>query len=234
MSFLLRKTIKSNSTLQSFRPNNTLPLFLHQDTKHFSTETQPPPQENNDTSSIDPFLQSSNTSLAYARFYGVRKHTMKTDIINLFEGSNLTHDNIRFIHNRSYIPFAAGAYDNAQKALTRAGRLYRMEKTEPHVWDAALRNCYDGKTVLLEGLPPNALTDDIERFLSGLEFLPSSIKTFARRQDPINSQGRKDLTTSEGKRDATTSEEKENLNASEEKKISLEWLLYAFPHVLRR
>jgi hypothetical protein len=64
MSLLLRKTIKSNSSLQSFKPNNALSLFLRQSTKHFSTETQPPPppQENNDPSSIDPFLQDSATS----------------------------------------------------------------------------------------------------------------------------------------------------------------------------
>jgi hypothetical protein len=64
MSFLLRKTIKSNSTLQSFKPNNALSFFLRQSTKHFSTETQPPPppQENNDPSSTDPFLQDSATS----------------------------------------------------------------------------------------------------------------------------------------------------------------------------
>jgi hypothetical protein len=63
MSLLLRKTIKSNSTLQSFKPSNALSLFLRQSTKHFSTETQPPPPpQDNDPSSIDPFLQDSATS----------------------------------------------------------------------------------------------------------------------------------------------------------------------------
>jgi len=34
--------------------------------------------------------------------------------------------------------------------------------------------------VLLEGLPPNALNEDIERFLSGCKFVPSSIRTFVK------------------------------------------------------
>ena len=34
--------------------------------------------------------------------------------------------------------------------------------------------------VLLEGLPPNALNEDIERFLSGCKFAPSSIRTFVK------------------------------------------------------
>ncbi|KAG5244020.1 Ribosomal protein S24e family protein [Salix suchowensis] len=221
MSFLLRKTINSNSTLQSLKPNNTLTLFLRQSTKHFSTETQPPPppsppQVNNDPSPADPFLQDSATSLTYARLHGVRKHTLKTDIINLFEGSNLTLDDIRVVHNsfnnNSYaaaIKFTSRrAYDNAQRALTRAGRVYNLEKTPPTVWDAALRNSYDGKTVLLEGLPKNALDEDIERFLSGCEFVPSSIRTFVKYPGPIMSAGRKNPTTSEEKTGPNTSEEK--------------------------
>ncbi|KAJ6406648.1 hypothetical protein OIU84_010206 [Salix udensis] len=223
MSLLLRKAIKSNSTLQSLKPNNTLSLFLRQSTKPFSTETQPPPppppspaQVNNDPSPTDPFLQDSATSLTYARLHGVRKHTLKTDIINLFEGSNLTLDDIRVVHNNfNYNSYAAAikftsrrAYDNAQRALTRAGRVYNLEKTPPTVWDAALRNSYDGKTVLLEGLPKNALDEDIERFLSGCEFVPSSIRTFVKYPDPIMSAGRKNPTTSEEKTGPNTSEEK--------------------------
>ncbi|KAG6772499.1 hypothetical protein NC652_017459 [Populus alba x Populus x berolinensis] len=218
MSFLLRKTIKSNSIVQSFKPNNALSLLLRQSTKHFTTETQPPPppQENNDPSSIDPFLQDSATSLTYARFHGVRKHTLKTDIINLFEGSNLTPDDIIVVHHRfNNNPYAAAikfpsrrAYDNAQRSLTRAGRIYNLEKTPPTVWDAALRNSYDGKTVLLEGLPPNALNEDIERFLSGCKFVPSSIRTFVKYPDPVMSAGRKNPTTSEERTEPTTSEEK--------------------------
>ncbi|KAF9680897.1 hypothetical protein SADUNF_Sadunf06G0169500 [Salix dunnii] len=270
MSLLVRKTIKSNSTLQSFKPNNTLSLFLRQSTKHFSTETQPPPppQVNNDPSPTDPFLQDSANSLTYARLHGVRKHTLKTDIINLFEGSNLTLDDIRVVHNRfNYNSYAAAikftsrrAYDNAQRALTRAGRVYNLEKTPPTVWDAALRNSYDGKTVsrfffsytrdilgtslyyfyyedcsvseyhqegshsldelfatanmsiillvLLEGLPKNALNEDIERFLSGCEFVPSSIRTFVKYPDPVMSAGRKNPATSEEKTVPNTSEEK--------------------------
>jgi len=46
--------------------------------------------------------------LTYARFHGVRKHTLKTDIINLFEGSNLTPDDIIVVHHRfNNNPYAA-------------------------------------------------------------------------------------------------------------------------------
>lgn len=62
--------------------------------------------------------------------------------------------------------------------------------------------------VLLEGLPPNALNEDIERFLSGCKFVPSSIRTFVKYPDPVMSAGRKNPPTSAGTQDATTSEEK--------------------------
>ncbi|KAI5569351.1 hypothetical protein BDE02_12G071100 [Populus trichocarpa] len=65
--------------------------------------------------------------------------------------------------------------------------------------------------VLLEGLPPNALNEDIERFLSGCEFVPSSIRKYP---DPVMSAGRKNPTTFEEKTDPTTSKGKQDATTS--------------------
>jgi len=61
---------------------------------------------------------------------------------------------------------------------TSQNRLYKMEAITPDVWD--LKQSFDGKAVLLQGVPRNALPEDIERFLCGTNFEPPPFESFLR------------------------------------------------------
>ncbi|PIN08040.1 hypothetical protein CDL12_19385 [Handroanthus impetiginosus] len=110
---------------------------------------------------------------------------MKSDIINLLEGCSLNLGNLKVEYDRSYQPMSMmvefpsrSAYDAAQRAITRKGRLFNMTRTDKSQWDITAP--YDGKAILLHGIPRNALADDVERFLAGCQYDPSSIQMFAR------------------------------------------------------
>ncbi|XP_059305674.1 uncharacterized protein LOC132057206 [Lycium ferocissimum] len=101
--------------------------------------------------------------------------------------SNLSQDDVRFEYNANYAPVAVmiqfpsrNAYDASLRAVLRKSRLFRMEKADRQQWDTLPR--YDGKTILLQGVPRNAVPDDVERFLAGCQYDSSSIQMFARQQ----------------------------------------------------
>ncbi|RVW39717.1 hypothetical protein CK203_114033 [Vitis vinifera] len=149
--------------------------------------------------------------LVYGRLSGITKHTLRTDILNLLEGCNLTLQDVKVDYNRSYFPDGAipsrYAFDHAIKVINKKGRLYKLDRADRSQWDP-LRT-YDGKTVsinpvvgdkitlvhklqyivmvLLQGLPRNALPEDVERFLAGCEFNSSNIQLTTRQAfpDPI-------------------------------------------------
>ncbi|XP_065856288.1 uncharacterized protein [Euphorbia lathyris] len=194
MAFL-KHAIRSPFTLAPFKPNYAL-SFL-QSSNHFSTgvEQPPPPQD----SSFQPFLRNAGSGMVYAKLFGLTKHTLKTDIITWFEGSNLTPDDIKVVYNRNFMPlgmiiqFSSGAaFDVAYKTLLKRGRLIKLERADRDVWDNIVPyegrlaerqfdTTFDGKTVLLQGIPPNAVPEDLERFLSGCQFDPSSTVSMTQR-----------------------------------------------------
>ncbi|KAK9127194.1 hypothetical protein Syun_016001 [Stephania yunnanensis] len=110
---------------------------------------------------------------------------MKTDIIHMLEGCDLSLQDVRVEYNRYYDPVAMivqfpsrPSFDFAVKAVVRQGRVYRLEKTDKSYWNIP---SYDGKTVLLQGLPRNALPEDVDRFLCGSECFTSTMQMFTRQ-----------------------------------------------------
>ncbi|XP_031487401.1 uncharacterized protein LOC116255653 isoform X2 [Nymphaea colorata] len=165
--------------------------FVDRWKKPFSTSSEE--QE----AATEAFVSRPTKGLVYGRLNQLGKNTLKTDIIHFFDGCNLTLSDIRFDYNRSYNPLGAmlieqvilwtirvlqfpskGPFDAAVKLLIRKGRLYRLEKADRSQWD--LLTSYDGKTVLIQGVPRNASFDDVERVLSGCNFDSSSIQMFVR------------------------------------------------------
>ncbi|EEF37181.1 uncharacterized protein LOC8283856 [Ricinus communis] len=182
MSLLLRNAIKSNFALKPFNA-------LRQSSQLFSTLPPPPPHHQDDPSPIDPFLQTAGQGVVYGKLFGITRHTLKTDVINLLgEGCQLTPDDIKLTY-ASYDPVAVmiqfptrQAFDNAFKTIGKKGRLHRLERADRSQWDYIMP--YDGKTVLLQGIPEYAAPEDVERFLSGCEFDSSSIRLFRRQSVP--------------------------------------------------
>lgn len=73
-------------------------------------------------------------------------------------------------------------FDNAIRVIGRKGRLYRLERVDRSQWDLLVP--YDGKAVILEGIPRNASVDEVERFLSGYGYDGSSFQMFVRQAFP--------------------------------------------------
>ncbi|TYG37142.1 hypothetical protein ES288_D13G118300v1 [Gossypium darwinii] len=63
----------------------------------------------------------------------------------------------------------------AGRTIRRFGRLYRLDRVDTSDWDIVMP--YNGKTVVLQGLPRSAALEDVQRFLSGCEYDSSSIQT---------------------------------------------------------
>ncbi|XP_023544682.1 uncharacterized protein LOC111804194 [Cucurbita pepo subsp. pepo] len=183
---LLRKALGSHFISRSATPNHGLPVFFRQSSRFFSTEGEQSPPE----SSADSFLDTSGaTGLVYGKLYGITRNVLKTDIVNLLEGCNLSLDDVKVEYNRSFTPTSMmmqfpsrKAYDNAFRVIGRRGRMYRLERADRSQWD--LLSPYNGKTVLLQGIPRNAALDDVERFLSGCDYDATSINMFFRASIP--------------------------------------------------
>ncbi|XP_059646954.1 uncharacterized protein LOC132293470 [Cornus florida] len=191
MNLLLRNTINSNRSIQVGLPNQGLSLLLRDSRRHFSTteaEVEQPTQD----PPTNQFIQPVNKGFVYGKLFDTM-HATKGYILNLLEGE-LTRDDIKVDYNRSFTPngiliqfHSHSAFEYARKAIARKGRLFRLERVNPTRWD--LLASYDGKAVLLQGIPRNALPDDVERFLSGC-FYDASTLQFQTRQvqgltDPI-------------------------------------------------
>ncbi|GMN39047.1 hypothetical protein TIFTF001_008273 [Ficus carica] len=89
------------------------------------------------------------------------------------EGFNL----VKMVHFSS-----SQTYNHANREINKKGRLYKLERVGQAQWDH-LRP-HDGKTVLLQGIPREAIPADVERFLSGCEYDASSIQLSFRTQSP--------------------------------------------------
>ncbi|RCV45347.1 hypothetical protein SEVIR_9G450800v4 [Setaria viridis] len=139
----------------------------------------------------DPFLKSSSEGLAYGRFYSnigggnrIEKNMLKTDILHHLDRCGLSLDDVKIDYNRGFTPLGALLRFPSKAAFTTAIRqtsqirLYKMDMISRDVWD--LKQSFDGKAVLLQGVPRNALPEDIERFLCGTNFEPPPFESFLR------------------------------------------------------
>ncbi|CAN6284683.1 unnamed protein product, partial [Urochloa humidicola] len=139
----------------------------------------------------DPFLKASNEGLAFGRFYSniggmnrLERNMLKTDIIHHLDRCGLSLDDVKIDYNRGFTPLGALLRFPSKAAFTTAirqtsqGRLYKIETISRDEWD--LKQSFDGKAVLLQGVPRNALPEDIERFLCGTNFEPPPFESFLR------------------------------------------------------
>ncbi|KAH1249446.1 hypothetical protein GmHk_05G012792 [Glycine max] len=280
MSGAVRAALKSTTSVCALvqRSHGLLPM------RCFSTEAEQPPL--NSTPRPPPFFETDHSGLTYGNLLGVRKHALKTDIINFLEGCNLTLEDVKMDYDRSYSlvstswadptqpypilcskaqpshaaqhrmqpshatksntphpaatphaecspaattprsprttqqrqasahdPTAAtstgrrpregdvaptlhlherrrtlwrkllqfpsrDSFDNAVRVILRKGRLYKLDRVNRHIWDQV--KPYDGKTILIQGMPRAGTYEDIGRILSGFEFDSSSVNVFLR------------------------------------------------------
>ncbi|KAK6126123.1 hypothetical protein DH2020_040101 [Rehmannia glutinosa] len=178
MRQLSRAAMKWSRLIETAQPNRRLASTSFISPKLFSTEASEP-------TSDDQFLRTPTSGLVYGKLANITKHTTKSDIINLLEGCDLNPENLKVEYNRSYFPLSMmvefpsrSAYDAALRTIGRKGRLYNISKVDKAEWDTNAP--YDGKAILLYGIPRNALIDDVERFLSGCRYDSSSIEMFVR------------------------------------------------------
>uniref|UniRef100_A0A0D9VSN6 Uncharacterized protein n=1 Tax=Leersia perrieri TaxID=77586 RepID=A0A0D9VSN6_9ORYZ len=145
-----------------------------------------------------PLFKPSDEGLAYGRFYSaipggnrLPKSMLKTDIIHHLDKCELSLDDVKIDYNRGYFPVGAllrfssvPLYNTAVKQ-TREGRQYRLEMVSREEFD--LKQSFDGKAILLQGVPRNAQPEDIERFLCGTNVEPPPFESFLRPgvPDPI-------------------------------------------------
>ncbi|CAJ1947641.1 unnamed protein product [Sphenostylis stenocarpa] len=115
----------------------------------FSTEAEQPPL---DSTPPPPFLDIKHSGVTYGKLFGVRKHILKTDIINFLEGCDLTLEDVKMDYNRSFFPVSTllqfptrNSYDNAIRVIVKKGRLYKLDRADRSEWDQV--KPYDGKTV---------------------------------------------------------------------------------------
>ncbi|KAG5028537.1 hypothetical protein AAZX31_05G074600 [Glycine max] len=179
MSGAVRAALKSTTSVCALvqRSHGLLPM------RCFSTEAEQPPL--NSTPRPPPFFETDHSGLTYGNLLGVRKHALKTDIINFLEGCNLTLEDVKMDYDRSYslvstlLQFPSrDSFDNAVRVILRKGRLYKLDRVNRHIWDQV--KPYDGKTILIQGMPRAGTYEDIGRILSGFEFDSSSVNVFLR------------------------------------------------------
>ncbi|KAE9590233.1 hypothetical protein Lal_00027814 [Lupinus albus] len=185
MSGVVRAALRYKSSVcASFQRGYVIPIYSQNLVGFFSTEAQKPPSQDS-TSPSPPSIQSDTSGLIYGKLLGIHRHILKTDVINFLDGCNLTLDDVKMDYNRSFLPLgmmlqfpSRNAYDNAIKVIVTKGRVYKLEKADRSQWDTVTP--YDGKTILIKGIPRTAQFEDIERLLSGCEYDPSSINIFMR------------------------------------------------------
>ncbi|XP_073157961.1 uncharacterized protein [Henckelia pumila] len=175
MCSLSQAAAKSIRLINAARQIEAVPPIFSISPKLFSTDSAEPTSG----PSIDQFLNPPR-GLFYGRITGITKYTTKNDIISILDESDLGPDKLKVEYNRSYLPLSMmvefsspSAYDSALKAINQKGRLFNLRRVDRAQWDAIAP--YDGKAILLEGIPSTALPDDVERFLSGCQYDSSSI-----------------------------------------------------------
>ncbi|GAU27883.1 hypothetical protein TSUD_159770 [Trifolium subterraneum] len=86
-------------------------------------------------------------------------------------------EDVKMEYTRSFNPLAI-AYDNAIRVIGRKGRLYKLDRIDRSQWDTVIP--YDGRTILIQGLPRNAQYADIEHIVSDYDHDSSSLNVFLR------------------------------------------------------
>ncbi|XP_050382237.1 uncharacterized protein LOC126799150 [Argentina anserina] len=196
---LLRTPFRSTLAARPQNHHHLLPSLLRDPPRRFSTAAEQPPQNPapgqpppSPDATVDQFVRTPNADAAvYGKLIGITRNTLKTDIVNLLEGCNLTLDDVKVQYNTIFVPNgmmvqfrSQRAFENAIRVLRSRGlaQMFRLERSDRQRWESV--PCYDGKTVLIQGLPLISYAEDVERFLSGTSYQSSSIKIFLRQAQP--------------------------------------------------
>ncbi|CAO2839571.1 unnamed protein product [Amaranthus hypochondriacus] len=186
----LRAALKQNHLLQSnnVRSIPTISLLLRDSLRHFSTEKEP---QSKSSTPIDALLHPPNPDFIYGKLMGISPNTIKSDIINMFEGCKLTPDDIKVDYDKLFSPMAMflqfssmSDYIHATRQLSRKNRYFKLDKSNRQLWD--MTTPYNGRYVLLQGIPRAAVLEDVERLLSGCYYDPSGLEMFSRNVQSQN------------------------------------------------
>ncbi|KAL6145910.1 hypothetical protein ACLB2K_056593 [Fragaria x ananassa] len=189
----IRSTLAARTSLS--QTHRLLASLLRDPPRRFSTAAEQPPQNSKPgqppslDATVDQIVRNPNTGAAvYGKLVGITRNTLRTDVVNLLEGCNLTLEDVKVHYNGPFIPTgmlvqfpSQREFENAVRVLRGRGlaQVFRLQRLDRHLWDDIPH--YDGKTVLIEGIPRTALQEDVERFLSGTPYEGSSIKIFMKQ-----------------------------------------------------
>ncbi|GAA0163564.1 hypothetical protein LIER_19397 [Lithospermum erythrorhizon] len=178
---LFRSSVKSSRWIESNHTNQRLRSLLP---KVFSTEAEAEKQ----TDAINSFVQKPSSGLCYGRIQNITKYTTRRDVCNLLARCNLNLDDLRVDYDRNFLPTSMlvrfpsrDAYEVGLRA-TRVVRVHKLNMVDRSAWDFV--KPYEARYILLQGLPPNAFIDDVERFLSGCQYESSTFHFFSRAASP--------------------------------------------------
>ncbi|KAI4994030.1 uncharacterized protein LOC123448969 [Hordeum vulgare subsp. vulgare] len=188
MSRLAAAALRGALTASGARSYSTPVAFPLASSRLFSTDASGAVAGSQDDS-------SSGEGHTYGRFYtnisGVGrlgKNMLKTDIIHYLDQCELSLDDVKIDYNKGFYPMGAllkfPSVESFEAALrqTIQGRMYRLERVSPDVWEHKIS--LNGKAVLLQGVPRSAQADDIERFLCGTNYEPPPFENFVRAGVP--------------------------------------------------
>ncbi|KAK3151261.1 hypothetical protein QOZ80_3AG0243710 [Eleusine coracana subsp. coracana] len=186
----LRRGVSASRDLYSSRLSSFAPAYPRLFSADASGEASAAASAAAD-SQEDSFLKASDEGIAYGRFYSVipggnnlGKDMLKTDIIHVLDKCDLSLEDVKIDYNRGYYPMGALLRFPSKASFTTAVRqirqnsLYRLDVISRDQWD--LKQSFGGKALLLQGVPRNAVPEDIERFLCGVNFEPPPFESFLR------------------------------------------------------
>ncbi|XP_057828784.2 uncharacterized protein LOC131039944 isoform X2 [Cryptomeria japonica] len=154
---------KNACQLKNIQPN-VIPWTLN---RPFSVEAADP-----ETLGFTSPNQARRPGSIYAKLTGTGRYTLKMDIAHYFDGCGLTPEDIKVTYNRTYTPTgmilqfpSRAAFATALRMSVAKGRQYWLQEVDHFLWSNTPP--FEGKVLLLTGIPRIAFIDDVERFLSG-------------------------------------------------------------------
>lgn len=189
----LQSAFNSRASAVEFRDGRFLgaasipgpPARVMENTRSFSVNPNVSPMTG-PSPNLDPRSKASR-GLVYGKLSGIARNILKMDIVHFFEGCNLKPEDIKFAYSRVYAPLgmiiqfsSMAAYVTAQRNISIKGHSYRLIEVDSSQW-SNLEFAFDGKVLLLQGVPQNALQEDVERFFSGCNIDGSNIRFFMRQ-----------------------------------------------------
>ncbi|CAM8968758.1 unnamed protein product [Rhodiola kirilowii] len=168
---IIRATFRQKCFPGSRLHSGPVNSLLRNSPRLLSTET-----DGTQVPNFSPDSLTQSPGVTYGILIGTIKNTLRSDVVNLLEGCDLSLEDVKTVYGQTFMPISIlvkfhspSAYEKAVKFITK-NRLYRLDRAEPSQWFKT--RDYGAKTLLLEGLPRMASRDDVERFLSDWDYVP--------------------------------------------------------------